>query len=67
MSAPDTNVEREEQKHKTPLLGIGGSILWAGVLLVGLIVWISYNGSTPEEQGVQIEVVPGEGATVEEN
>lgn len=59
MSANDTNTEDEAKRHKPALLGIGGSIVWGAVLLVGLIVWITYNGNTPEEEGAQVE--PGVG------
>lgn len=65
MSAPDTNVEKQTERHRTPLAGMGLVAAFAGVLLLGLIVWLAANGNTPEETDPQVEVVPGLGATVE--
>ncbi|MFZ5964613.1 hypothetical protein ACOXXX_16830 [Thalassococcus sp. BH17M4-6] len=39
MSAPDTNVKTQEKKHKPSLLGIKGVLVFAGVLLIGFLVW----------------------------
>lgn len=44
MSAPKTNLEEQEKKHKTPLLGMGASVLLALVLLVLLIGWVTIRG-----------------------
>lgn len=58
MSAPDTNPETEAAKHAPSLIGIGGAMLWGAVLLVGLIVWITFNGNEPEATAPQNEVGP---------
>lgn len=47
MSAPDTNIEKQKEKHATPLFGIGGVVAFAGVLLLGLLVWLSATGNEP--------------------
>ena len=65
MSAPNTNVEKQTKRHKTPLLGMGGAVIFATILFVGLLFWISANGNEPEGAETQVEVVPGAGATEE--
>lgn len=45
MSAPNTNVETQEHEHRTPLLGIRGSLIYAAVLLGAFLVWVFYLGS----------------------
>lgn len=74
MSAPDTNVERQEQKHKASLLGIRGAVIFGVVMVLLVIVFSVMNGSEPSEetligtgteqqdtsQGVQVDpAVPG--------
>ena len=65
MSAPDTNVEKQVKRHNTPLTGMAVAGGFAAILLLGLLIWLSANGNTPEETGPQVEVTPGLGATVE--
>ena len=67
MSAPDTNIEKQTDRHRPALLGMGAAGLWAGGLLVAFLIWLVANGSTPEDEGPQVEVMPGVGATLEEN
>ena len=64
MSAPNTNIETQKERHQGPLIGMRAAIIWAGVLLALLVVWTVYNGNTPEETGAQVEVAPGQGAVV---
>ena len=47
MSAPETNVKKQERRHKVPLMGMVWSIVWAAVLFVGLILWLSLRGNEP--------------------
>lgn len=65
MSAPDTNVKKQAEKHKTPLSGMALVVVFAGVLLLIFLAWLAYNGNEPEETGPQVEVIPGQGATLE--
>ena len=58
MSAPETNVKKQEKQHKVPLVGMVWTVVWAAVLLIGLLVWLSFSGNEPgndepigEEQG----------------
>ncbi|SDI15557.1 hypothetical protein [Lutimaribacter saemankumensis] len=60
MSAPDTNVEKEEQKHKPALLGIKGAIAFAAVLLVLFVGWVIVNGQSPETPDTRIDGRTGE-------
>lgn len=67
MSAPNTNVEKQTKRHKPSLFGMGAAIVFATILFVGLMFWISANGNDPETAETQVEVVPGAGATEETN
>lgn len=65
MSAPDTNVEKQVKAHKGPLAGMGGALIFAGVLLAALITYVVANGGTPQGADEQIDgrtgaVVDGE-------
>ncbi|SEL17013.1 hypothetical protein LVO79_04750 [Roseivivax marinus] len=62
MSAPDTNTEKEEQRHRPALLGIRASIIYAGILLLGLIVWLVVSGQDDTGEPGGDDTVP----TVEE-
>jgi hypothetical protein len=61
MSAPDTNTEKNKAAHKTPIVGMIGMVVFALLLLFGLVAWLSFAGNTPDEaggvkDGVNIEV-----------
>ncbi|ETX29241.1 hypothetical protein [Roseivivax isoporae] len=45
MSAPDTNTEKEEKRHRPALLGIRATLVYAGILLIAFIAWISFSSS----------------------
>lgn len=47
MSAPNTNVKKQERRHKFPLIGMAWMIAWAAVLLVGLVIYLSFKGNEP--------------------
>ncbi len=51
MSAPDTNTETEKQAHKTPIAGMIAVVVFAVVLLIALVTWLSYAGNDPTEAG----------------
>ncbi len=62
MSAPDTNVKRQEKEHRPALFGIGFSLLWGTVLLIGLVLWVVFNGNEPGDG----EAVDGTAAPTEQ-
>lgn len=55
MSAPNTNPDKQARQHRGPLMGMGMMVLWAGVLLVGLIIFISMRGGSPEGADAQVD------------
>lgn len=57
MSAPDTNIKRQEKEHRGPLFGMGFALLWSTVLLIGLVVWVVYAGNEPGD-GVAVDGSP---------
>ena len=48
MSAPKTDLDKQEDRHKGPLIGIRGVLIWAGVLLVALLIYYFVVGAGPE-------------------
>ncbi|PRY95551.1 hypothetical protein BCF33_1172 [Hasllibacter halocynthiae] len=60
MSAPDTNVEKQEKKHKSALGGMGVAVLFAVVLLVGLVAFVIINGNDPEGSDAVVDGRTGE-------
>lgn len=55
MSAPDTNIKKQEENHKGSLIGMKAVLIFAGVLLVGLLVWVVANGNEPAGAAVQVD------------
>ncbi len=47
MSASNTNLKTQTKRHRGPLFGIVVSLLWAGVLFVGFMIWTSYQADNP--------------------
>lgn len=60
MSAPKTDLDKQEKQHRVPLLGMGGMVLWAAVLLVALVVFLALRGNSPSDDGASVEGVPVE-------
>jgi hypothetical protein len=52
MSAPDTDVEKQEKKHRPSLLGIKASLFYGAALLLIFVLYVAFVGSSDEEQGV---------------
>lgn len=48
MSAPNTNLEEQKNKHSTPLSGMRLVVVFAVVLLVGLTGWMFIQTDGPE-------------------
>ena len=47
MSAPDTDVEKQSKRHSIPLVGMIASVVFALVLLVALIMYVTAAGNEP--------------------
>lgn len=58
MSAPDTNIERQEEKHKPALLGIKGAMLFGGLMLLSALFFAVSNGTSPAERADESSVLP---------
>ena len=65
MSAPDTNLETQEKRHKPALMGIKGVVVFALALLLGLLAWLSYQGQTPQNADVKIDGRTGAEVVIE--
>lgn len=64
MSAPNTNLEKQENQHRGPLRGMFAVVLFALVLLAILAFWAFGRGGSPEGAATQTEVTTGETETV---
>ncbi|SIS72500.1 hypothetical protein SAMN05421759_102654 [Roseivivax lentus] len=51
MSAPDTNVEKEEKRHRHALLGIRASLAYGVGLLAIFTIWV-ISASNEDKSGV---------------
>lgn len=60
MSAPDTDTEKQARQHRGPLTGMFMAVIFAGLLLVGLVVYLFARGGTPEGAAVQVDGRTGE-------
>ncbi|NNE51515.1 MAG: hypothetical protein HKN30_03840 [Sulfitobacter sp.] len=47
MSAPDTNIEKQEEKHKHALLGIRGALVFGFAMLLLIVAFSVMRGSEP--------------------
>ncbi len=65
MSAPDTDVEKQKKEHKPALIAIRAAMIFAGILLLGLIVWTFAQGDEPETPETRIDGRTGEEVEVE--
>ena len=64
MSAPDTNIETQEKKHKPALLGIKGAMIFGVLTVLVLLFFIIDNGREDvAEDGVVIEQDAGVATT----
>lgn len=49
MSAPDTDLERQKQRHRGPLMGMWIALAVVAVLFVG---WVMFYAVSPEPDAV---------------
>ena len=52
MSAPDTNVKKQERRHKPSLLGIKGAMIFGLLMLLGVFFYSAYYGGEPTANAV---------------
>jgi hypothetical protein len=50
MSAPDTNIEKQEKRHKPALMGIKGAIGFGVLMVLVLLFFVIGNGRDDETQ-----------------
>ncbi len=55
MSAPDTNIEKQQTRHRPSLMGIGLAVAFAAILLVVFLGWVFANGNVPDGAERQID------------
>ncbi|SDE52207.1 DUF2273 domain-containing protein [Limimaricola pyoseonensis] len=65
MSAPHTDVEKQEKRHKGPLVGIALVAVF-GVLLIVLLTFIGFGQGNEPEAEATVEAVPGEEVETED-
>jgi NADH:ubiquinone oxidoreductase subunit 6 (subunit J) len=49
MSAPQTNLEKQERRHWGPLTGMAIGLAFVAALFIGYLVWTTANGDVPRE------------------
>ena len=53
MSAPDTNIKKQERRHKPSLFGIKGSLIIVALLTIAFVFYLALSGaSTDEDDGI---------------
>ena len=60
MSAPDTDLEKQQRRHRPALAGMGLAVILAAVLLALFVGWLFVGTDGPEGAATQVE--PGLGA-----
>jgi hypothetical protein len=65
MSAPKTDIDKQEQQHKPALWGIRGAMIFAAALLLALITWLAYQGQEPGQPDAYIDGRTGAEVPVE--
>ncbi len=49
LSAPDTNIKKQEKRHKGPLSGMPLAAVIAALGFVGVLAWMAWTGMEPRE------------------
>ena len=55
MSAPKTNIEKQKKRHRGVLRGMAAMVIFAVVLLGGLLFFVAYYGNDPQGAETQID------------
>ncbi|ROU00261.1 hypothetical protein [Histidinibacterium lentulum] len=65
MSAPETDLKKQERRHWPPLVGMAIGVIFALGLLTLLIIWMAAQGNEPgEDERTPIDLPPG--ATIQQ-
>lgn len=65
MSAPDTNIERQEKRHKPALLGMGGAVAFGAIMLLLIIAFGVMRGGDASIEEVYNEEGTAAGTATE--
>ncbi|MGR3486060.1 MAG: hypothetical protein ACU0BF_11995 [Paracoccaceae bacterium] len=65
MSAPETNIEKQEKRHKGPLIGMGAMVAWSVGLLILFVAFMAWSGDSPEGAETVIDGRTGEATPAE--
>ena len=60
MSAPKTNLDKQQKRHRGAMTGIITVVVFALILLAGLLIYTSAEGNDPEGADSQIDARTGE-------
>ncbi len=60
MSAPDTNVEKQEKRHKPALGGMIAGGVFVALLLIGFLFFVIGGGDAPVGADTQVDGRTGE-------
>lgn len=60
MSAPDTDLKKQERRHWPSLIGISIGVIFALGLLTLFVIWVFAQGEDPgEDERTPIDLPPG--------
>lgn len=54
MSSPDTNLEKQQKRHKGPLIGIAVVLVFAGVLFLAMLTRTAELGTPVDQENATI-------------
>lgn len=57
MSAPDTNVEKLEKRHRPSLAGMAVAVTFAVILFVAFVAYLAEMGKTPGDEQVEVNII----------
>jgi hypothetical protein len=56
MSAPQTNVEKQNKRHRPAIWGIASVLVFAFVLLIAYLAFLAAQGNEPGEEGTTTDI-----------
>ncbi|MBM2576562.1 hypothetical protein JQC91_09615 [Jannaschia sp. Os4] len=66
MSAPNTDIEKQEKRHAGPLIGMAGGVILALIFLGAMMFFLISDGESPRDDaatvqpGINTPVVPAD-------